>query len=51
MNHTTPNEEAAEDRCDCPDQKSIPFLDTSISIEGGQIVTDLYKKTTVKNQY
>ena len=32
-------------------KNSIPFLDTSISIEDGEIVVDLYKKPTDKNQY
>ena len=33
MEHTTPENEKDEDKCDCPKKKSIPFLDTSISIE------------------
>ena len=49
--HTTPEGEAAEDRCDCPVQKSIPFLDTSCSVEEGRIRIDLYKKDTDRNQY
>ena len=31
--HTTPQGEAAIDRCECKYQESIPFLDTSLSIE------------------
>ena len=45
MNHTTPEqEEKEEDWCDCKKQNSIPFLDTSLSIENGIIDVDLYKK-------
>lgn len=31
--------------------KTIPFLDMSVKIENGQIVTDLYTKPTARNQY
>ena len=51
LNHTTPTEENEEDRCDCEIKDSIPFLDTSLSIENGKIQTDLYKKDTDRNQY
>ena len=52
MNHTTAEqEEKEEDRCDCKKQNSIPFLDTSLSIENGKIDVDLYKKETDRNQY
>ena len=37
--------------CDWPSWSSIPFLDTSISIEDDTIITDLYKKETDRNQY
>ena len=40
--HTTPEGEAAEDRCDCPVQKSIPFLDTPWSIIEGRKDTDVF---------
>ena len=39
------------DRCECKYQESIPFLDTSLSIEDGRIEVDLYKKDTDRNQY
>ena len=39
------------DNFDCATQDSIPFLDTSLRIEKGQIVSDLYKKPTDRNQY
>ena len=51
MNHTTPKSELKEEQCDCELKSSIPFLDTSVSIENGEIVVDLYKKPTDKNQY
>ena len=47
MCHTTPEEEAEEDRCDCEFTKSIPFLDTSLSIEDGKVEIDLYKKKPI----
>ena len=37
--------------CNCPRSNSIPFLDTSCSIENKTIITDLYKKKTDRNQY
>ena len=37
MEHTTPEHEPEEDRCDCERKTSIPFLDTSLSIEKGRI--------------
>ena len=51
MKHTTSINELTEDKCDCETKNSIPFLDTSISIEDGKIIVDLYQKTTDKNQY
>ena len=51
MQHTTPSSEQNEDRCGCEHRKSIPFLDTSCSIEGGVIDTDLFRKATDRNQY
>ena len=52
MNHTTPqHEENEEDKCECIRQNSIPFLDTSLSIENGKVDVDLYKKETDRNQY
>ena len=51
MNHTSPNGELEENQCDCETKISIPFLDTSISIENGKLMADLYKKPTDKNQY
>ena len=47
MSHTT----NANSTCDCSPSSSIPFLDTSCSISDGKIHTDLYKKSTDRNQY
>ena len=49
--HTTPESEAEEDQCDCEKTSSIPFLDTSISIENGRVEVDLHRKKTHRNQY
>ena len=38
-------------QCDCEPADAVPFLDTKCSIKNGEIVTDLYKKPTDKNQY
>ena len=51
MNHTSVDDEAAEDKCSCSNQKSIPFLDTSLSLENGKIEVDLFRKATDRNQY
>ena len=49
--HTSPDNESEEDKCQCEIQKSIPFLDTSITIKNGKIDLDLYKKETDRKQY
>ena len=41
MNHTTADWESQEVKCDCDIKTSILFLDTSLSIENGEIVVDL----------
>jgi hypothetical protein len=51
IKHTYNNQEAPEDRCDCIPEKSIPFLDTNLTVINGKISVDLYKKPTDKNQY
>ena len=51
LNHTTPENEADCDNCDCESKTFVPFLDTSISIEQGKIEVDLYTKETDRNQY
>ena len=51
MHHTTIGNEPIEQKCECEDIYSIPFLDVSCSLEEGQIVTDLHKKETDRNQY
>ena len=51
MAHTSVLEEDISDRCSCPPQNSIPFLDVSLSIKDGRVSTDLYKKPTDRNQY
>ena len=50
MTHTTPSDTDTPD-CGCPPSSSLAFLDTSCKIVGGQIVTDLYRKETDRNQY
>ena len=37
--------------CWCHQSKSVNFLDTTVSIKNGKIVTDLYKKPTDRCQY
>ena len=51
INHTTIENEAPEDKCNCEEQKFVPFLDTMTSIEDGKIEVDLYRKETDRNQY
>ena len=51
MNHTTLVNEPIKDKCDCEPKESIPYLDTSCSLENGKIILDLYKKETDRNQY
>ena len=51
MIHTSVENEAEEDKCDCQYRKSIPFLYTSLSIEDGKISIDLHRKKTDRNQY
>ena len=51
MMHTTPESEDEEDQCDWEKTSSIPFLDTSISIENGRVEVDLHRKKTHRNQY
>ena len=51
MQHTTIQNENVDDRCDCDDASSVPYLDTSCSIKNGQIILDLYRKPTDRNRY
>ena len=37
--------------CYCHASRSIPFLDTLVTIKGGKIITDLYRKPTDRCQY
>ena len=46
MEHTSIENEPQEDRCACEEKQSIPFLDTSLSIENGRIEIDLHRKKT-----
>ena len=46
-----PENETDEEKCDCQERKSIPFLDTSCSLEKGKIVIDLHRKESDRNQY
>jgi hypothetical protein len=43
MSHTSIIGEDNDSRCSCPEQKSIPYLDTSLSIKNGKVSVDLYK--------
>ena len=51
MNHTNIENEPKENKCDCEEKDSIPFLDVSCKIVAGKIETDLYRKKTDRNQY
>ena len=51
IEHTTPDLEHKEHSCDCEKITSIPFLDTSCSLEKGFIDTDRNYKPTDRNQY
>ena len=37
--------------CKCEQISSLPFLDTSLSIQDGRVTVDLYRKPTDRNQY
>ena len=37
--------------CQCEKILSLPFLDTSLSIQDGKVLVDLYRKPTDRNQY
>ena len=51
INHTSIKNKNKEEKCDCIESYSIPFLDVSCSIKQGRIETDLFTKETDKNQY
>ena len=51
MEHTSPENELEEHKCDCPIKKKAQYLDKLLSIENGIIEIDLYKKQTDRNQY
>ena len=51
ITHTSVKNEQIENRCNCEQRDSIPYLDTLLSIENGRIEVDLYKKPTDRNQY
>ena len=48
MSHT---KLAGASGCDCEEQATIPFLDTSLEIKDGRIVSDLYRKPSERNKY
>ena len=48
--HTTPSYEAEKDRCSCVITDFIPFLDTSCSIENGEIDTDQQIEINISSQ-
>ena len=51
MNHTFPENSENSVSCQCSNVQSLAFLDTSCSIISNQLVTDLYRKPTDRNQY
>jgi hypothetical protein len=51
MNHTSLPNEKEDDRCQCKQQVSIPFLDVLCSIQYGKIETDLHRKETDRKMY
>ena len=53
MSHTTVQnvEQDVNNQCSCEKKTSIPYLDTSCSIKEGQIILDLHRKPTDRNQY
>ena len=51
MTHTSVDTESNEDKCKCPQQDRIPFLDTSCRIKDNKIDIDLHKKKTDRNRY
>jgi hypothetical protein len=51
MSQTSHIKEDPSTRSDCPNQETIPFLDTSCKIVDGRIILDLYKKPTDRNMY
>ena len=51
MMHASMDSESEEDRCDCPFQERVPFLDTSCAIKNLKIDIDLFKKKTDRNRY
>ena len=48
MSHTKP---VGASGCDCPESNTIPFLDTSLEIKSGKIISDLYRKPSDHNKY
>ena len=51
MVHTSIENEPLSDRCSCEEIKSIPFLDTSLSLRNKRINVDLYRKKSDRNHY
>ena len=50
MTHTSIIGEHIDDKCNCEELNSIPFLETKVSIKDGKIDLDLYQKETDRNQ-
>ena len=50
MTHTLPNLKEIPS-CKCNPEETLAFLDTSCKIVEGQIIVDLYRKKTDRNQY
>ena len=55
MNHTFPEKSPSVENpappCLCNPTQTLAFLDTACSIKSNQIITDLYRKPTDRNQY
>ena len=51
MTHTSVESESRQDKCQCPPQNRVPFLDTSCGIKNNKIDIDLHKKKTDRNRY
>ena len=51
MNHTSSPGGQKDDKGECNEQLSIPFLDVLCSLQDGKIETDLYRKETDINMY
>ena len=51
MNHTNIRDEDLDQKCECEEKYTIPFLDVACTMEDGRIKTDLHTKETDRNMY